>query len=74
MPRKKAGAFIPVGKKIKKERTRKKISLSQVANETGCSVENLKQIEAGQTIPPVGTILQIARAISVDSGYLLFGC
>jgi transcriptional regulator with XRE-family HTH domain len=71
MPRKKADTFVPVGKKIKKERTRKKISLGQVANETGCSTDYLKQLESGESIPPVGTLLQIARALSIDSGYLL---
>lgn len=71
MPRKKAGTPDPVGKKIKKIRLEKKISLDCVANETGCSIDSLKQIESGKEIPPVGTLMQIARALKIDSGFLL---
>jgi len=71
MPRKKAGALVPVGKKIRKIRLEKKISLDQVANETGCSIDSLKKIESGTEMPPVGTLLQISRALRIDSGILL---
>ena len=50
MPRKKA-ARIPVGKKIKTARTQKKYTLDRVANETGFSIDYLKEIEAGKAIP-----------------------
>ncbi len=71
MPRKKVDANIPVGKKIKNGRMAKKITLNFVANETGYSIDYLKKLEAGKVIPPVGTILQIARALQIDSGFLL---
>ena len=71
MPRKKKALPVPVGKKIKKARTAKKIALDQVANETGFSVEYIKEIEAGKAMPPVGALLQIARALEIDSGSLL---
>jgi quercetin dioxygenase-like cupin family protein len=71
MAKKKADAVVPVGKKIKKERLKKKISLERVANETGFSIDDLKQIEAGKKIPPVGPLLQIARALEIDSGFFL---
>lgn len=70
MPRKKTGANVPVGQRIKKVRVQKKISLERVANETGISIENLKNIESGELIPPVGTLIQIAKALEVDSGFL----
>ncbi len=69
MPRQKAPA--PIGKRIKTFRTKKKISLDQLANETGYSVEYLSRIESGEEIPPVGTLLQISRALQIDSGDLL---
>lgn len=47
------------------------MSLDYVANETGLSIEYLKMIEAGKKIPPVGTLLQIARALRIDSGFFL---
>lgn len=71
MPRKKADALIPVGKKIKKVRVEKDISLERMANETGYSIDYIKKIEAGKKIPPVGTLLQIARALKIDSGFFL---
>lgn len=72
MPRKKKKAPpVPVGTKIKKARTSKKLSLDQVANETGFSIDYLKEIEAAKAMPPVGALLQIARALEIDSGSLL---
>lgn len=68
---KKTGAIVPVGKKIKKERVRKKMTLDRVANETGFSIDYLKRIESGKEIPPVGALLQIARALEIDSGFFL---
>lgn len=71
MPRKKAIKKVPVGKKIKQVRTEKKYSLDQVANETGFSIDYLKEIETGKAMPPVSALLQIARALEIDSGALL---
>jgi transcriptional regulator with XRE-family HTH domain len=69
MPRPKTSS--PIGKRIKTFRTRKKVTLDQLANETGCSIEYLKQIESGEEMPPVGTLLQISRALAIDSEDLL---
>jgi len=71
MPIKKKVQPVPVGKTIKKARTGKKYSLDRVANETGFSVAYLKEVESGKAIPPVGALLQIARALEIDSGSLL---
>ena len=70
MPAKK-NVLAPVGKKIKKARTAKKISYEALANETGFSVDFIKQVEAGKITPPVGSLLQISRALEIDSGDLL---
>jgi len=71
MAKKKTEQQISIGKKIKKARTGKKLAFDQLANETGFSVEYLKEIESGKTTPPVGTLLQISRALEIDSGTLL---
>jgi quercetin dioxygenase-like cupin family protein len=71
MPRKKAKKRVPVGQKIKSARTGKKLKLDQLANETGFSTDYLKKIESGKAIPPVGALLQISRALEIDSGALL---
>ena len=71
MPRKKQSKSPSVAEKIRQFRRNKKITLNQVANDTGCSIDYLKKIEAGKVIPPVGTLLQISRALEIDSGFLL---
>jgi len=71
MPRKKTGQSDTIGKKIKRARTGKKMSLDRVANETGFSIDYLKEIEAGKAMPPVGVLLQISKALEIDSGSLL---
>jgi len=71
MATRKPKAPVPVGKKIKKARTEKKMTLDQVANETGCSTDYLKLVESGKEMPPGGTLLQISKALQIDSGFLL---
>ncbi|MGD9139404.1 MAG: cupin domain-containing protein [Desulfobacterales bacterium] len=71
MPRRKKPIPVPVGKKIKKARTSNKFTLDHIANETGFSIDYLKEVESGKAIPPVGALLQIARALEIDSGALL---
>ena len=61
----------PIGKRIKRTRTDKKVKLETLANETGLSKEVLKNIEAGEKMPSVGNLLQISRALHIDSGFLL---
>lgn len=71
MPRKKPGRPASVGARIKRARLDKNISFDNLANETGFAIDYLKKIESGKATPPVGTLLQIARALEIDSGYLL---
>jgi len=71
MAKKKISQQVSVGEKIKTARLKKKLAYEQLANETGFSVEYLKEIESGKTTPPVGTLLQISRALEIDSGALL---
>ncbi|THB79941.1 MAG: XRE family transcriptional regulator [Desulfobacteraceae bacterium] len=63
--------LIPTGKRIRRARLDKKISLDTMANETGLSKERIKKIEAGEQIPSVGTLLQMSRALGIDSNVLL---
>jgi len=71
MPKTKSGKLVPIGKRIKKVRTQKKITYERMANETGLSTDYLKKIETGDAIPPVGTLLQISRALDIDSEFFL---
>ncbi len=62
---------ISLGKKIKKVRLDKSITLDFIANETGMKKEYIKEIEAGNEIPSVGTMIQLSRALGIDSNALI---
>jgi transcriptional regulator with XRE-family HTH domain len=59
------------GAKMEQLRTVKKISLEQLANLTGLSQRYLKEIEQGIANPSVSVVIQIAKALSIDSGSFL---
>ena len=59
------------GANMKQLRQTRKISFEQLANKTGFSQRYLKEIEEGIAIPPVSAVIQIAKALSVDSGSFL---
>lgn len=61
----------PIGKRIRRARLDKNMSLDTMANETGLSKEFIKKIEGGEKRPSVGTLLQMSRTLQLDSGFLL---
>ena len=61
----------PIGKRIRRARLDRKITLDVMANETGLSKAVIKKIEGGEQRPSVGTLLQISRTLQLDSGDLL---
>jgi transcriptional regulator with XRE-family HTH domain len=61
----------PFGKRLQKLRKARKLTLKNVANETGLSTQYISEIEKGEVIPPVAVILQLSRALEIDSGVLL---
>jgi quercetin dioxygenase-like cupin family protein len=67
----KSETLVPVGKRIKKIRTSKKIAFDRLANDTGFSIDYLKRMESGKETPSVGALLQIARALEMDSAEFL---
>ena len=61
----------PIGKRLMTLRRKKKLTLKNLANETGLSTIYISQIEKGEKIPPVAVILQLSRALEIDSSMLL---
>jgi len=59
------------GTKMKQLRQTRKFSFEQLANMTGYSQRYLKDVEEGKVIPPVAAVIQISKALSVDSGSFL---
>lgn len=60
-----------LGERIRVMREKQQVDLKVVAEKTGYSVEYLQEIEAGKVSPPVGALIQISRALAVDSSSLL---
>ncbi|MEJ2589362.1 MAG: XRE family transcriptional regulator [Deltaproteobacteria bacterium] len=69
MPRAKKSQ--PIGKRLLKLRRDKKLTLKQLANETGLAPAFISKVEKGEVTPPVAVILQLSRALDIDSGILL---
>ncbi len=70
MPTKKADEK-SFGTKMEQLRLTKKLSLEQLANLTGLSQRYLRDIEQGIANPSVSVVIQIAKALSIDSGSFL---
>lgn len=62
---------ITVGDKIRQMREKLKLDFAQLSQKTGFEIEYLKDLENGKVAPPVGTLIQISRALAVDSASLL---
>lgn len=60
-----------LGERIASMRKKLKMDMDTLAYKTGCTVELLEQIEKGEVAPPVGTLIQISRALAIDSAALL---
>lgn len=58
-----------IGAKIKELRRAKKLTLQDVANETGFSPALLSQIENNNVSPPIATLSRIAHFFNVKIGY-----
>lgn len=61
----------PIGKRIRRARLDRKLTLDMMANETGRSKAFIKQIESGEKRPTVGTLLQFSKVLHIDSSLLL---
>ena len=57
-----------VGSKIKGIRETKNITLEEIAERSGLSVEQIRSIENDQNLPSLGPLIKIARALGVRLG------
>ncbi|MBN2079834.1 MAG: cupin domain-containing protein [Spirochaetes bacterium] len=65
------GVKKPLGHSLSRLRKRKKLSIEELSELTGLSASHLEEIEAGTSFAPVGDMLKIARALTVDPDELL---
>ena len=60
-----------IGKRLLKLRRDRKMILKNLANETGLTTQYISKIEKGEVTPPVSVLLQLSRALEIDSSILL---
>ncbi len=68
---KKAAESKSLGETIRTMRKKVAVSLESLAHKTGYDEQYLEDIEEGKIAPPVGALIQISRALAVDSAALL---
>jgi quercetin dioxygenase-like cupin family protein len=62
---------IPIGRKLARLRKRRKVSLDELSEKTGLKISHLERIEEGKDFAPVGDILKISRALTINPDELL---
>ncbi len=60
-----------IGRRIRASRVKKKITLEQLANQTGFTKGYLSRIEKSEKSPPLATLGIIARVLGITISYLL---
>ena len=60
---------LKLGHKVRELRQKKRYTLQDVAAKTGLSKPFLSQIENDHVVPPVATLLKLARAFNVGLAY-----
>lgn len=64
---------LKVGANVREIRERKGLSLRDISQRTGLAVELLSEIEEGRVAPPLGTIIKLAKALEMKTGYFISG-
>jgi transcriptional regulator with XRE-family HTH domain len=64
---------VNVGVRVREVRTRRGLSLQDIARRTGIQEEILGGIEDGRIAPPLGTIIKLAKALEMKMGYFISG-
>jgi quercetin dioxygenase-like cupin family protein len=62
-----------MGRRLKKAREDRGLSLFDIYLRTNISVDDLTEIEEGNVIPPLGTVIKLAKALDMKVGYFISG-
>jgi transcriptional regulator with XRE-family HTH domain len=60
-----------LGRRIRKLRLERRMTLKQVEQASGLSATHLSEIERGRTSPTIGALVRIARALERDASYFI---
>ena len=71
----KAGEKIPadMGARVKKARENRGLSIFDLYLRSDIDVVTLSQIEEGEVVPPLGTVIKLAKALDLKMGYFISG-
>jgi transcriptional regulator with XRE-family HTH domain len=59
------------GDRIRRIRLERGLSIKDLSSRTGIDVAGLKRIESGETIPALGQLVRLGRALDMKMGYLI---
>jgi len=62
-----------MGKRVKKARENRGLSIFDLYLRTNIAVDLLSQIEAGEVVPPLGAVVKLAKALDLKMGYFISG-
>jgi quercetin dioxygenase-like cupin family protein/DNA-binding XRE family transcriptional regulator len=62
-----------MGMRLKKAREGRGLSIFDIYLRTNIPVDQLSQIEEGKVIPPLGTVIKLAKSLDVKIDYLISG-
>jgi quercetin dioxygenase-like cupin family protein/ribosome-binding protein aMBF1 (putative translation factor) len=62
-----------MGTRIKNARESRGLSIFDVYLRTNIDVDTLSQIEEGEVVPPLGTVIRLAKAFDLKMGYFISG-
>ncbi len=60
-----------LGRRIRRLRLERRLTLKQVERASGLSATHLSEIERGRTSPTIGALVRIARALDRDASYFI---
>ncbi|MBI5710159.1 MAG: helix-turn-helix transcriptional regulator [Candidatus Eisenbacteria bacterium] len=60
-----------LGRRIRKLRLERRMTLKQVEHGCGLSATHLSEVERGRTSPTIGALVRIARALQKDASYFI---
>lgn len=60
-----------LGRRIQEARQLRELTLEDISSRTGIDVETLKRIESGETVPPLGQLVRLGKALDMKMGYFI---
>ena len=64
-------AEMKIGAKVRQLRDAKQMTVEQLAEQSQCHVDQIRQIEAGELVPSLTPLMELSRALGVRLGTLL---